>query len=538
MDQKKIDKYLFLLILFSSLIRIGLSFSFELGNDEVYYWTYSQNLQWNYFDHPPMIALLIRFFTLNLRFQGFEAFLRLGSIVCSGFSTYFIYRLTSQIHNARSGFLAALLYTASLYGSIIAGLMIMPDSPQMVFWTLSLWCMVGILEKEESWISWLGLGLFSGLCTMSKVHGIFLWIGLGIFLLIKRRKVLASWKPYIAFLLFLILVSPILFWNIQNDFITYRFHSARVGIEGVYLSPLNFLREVLGQIAYNNPLVVGSSLLALLHFNGIKKKTRLSDSLVLLNFIALPMILMVLGIAFYRVTLPHWAGPGYISLIPLTAIYFDENFTRHFIPRAVYWAMGLLPAFLIPALLFIHFFPGTLNPSRNRSEVFGDSLGLDDVTLDLSGWKDTGKVFKEFMIERMKIDHLHASPPLIIDNWMPGSHLDYYFAFPLGMPVIGMGHEMSLHQFVWSNSYELRKSKDFHIAYAVILSNMPVNPKVYYFPYYDTLQQVGIIKAFRGSIFTGYKPTRNFYIYRLSGFKGYIPHIEGGKLKGIPQGRP
>lgn len=31
-----------------------------LEGDEAYYWHLSQQLDWSYFDHPPMVALLIR----------------------------------------------------------------------------------------------------------------------------------------------------------------------------------------------------------------------------------------------------------------------------------------------------------------------------------------------------------------------------------------------------------------------------------------------------------------------------------------------
>src|SRR5665647_1374927 len=31
-----------------------------LNNDEAYYWMYSKYLAWGYFDHPPMIALMIK----------------------------------------------------------------------------------------------------------------------------------------------------------------------------------------------------------------------------------------------------------------------------------------------------------------------------------------------------------------------------------------------------------------------------------------------------------------------------------------------
>ena len=32
----------------------------ELFDDEAYYWVYSKFLDWGYFDHPPMIAVLIK----------------------------------------------------------------------------------------------------------------------------------------------------------------------------------------------------------------------------------------------------------------------------------------------------------------------------------------------------------------------------------------------------------------------------------------------------------------------------------------------
>ena len=32
----------------------------QLNNDEAYYWMYSKYLAWGYFDHPPMIALMIK----------------------------------------------------------------------------------------------------------------------------------------------------------------------------------------------------------------------------------------------------------------------------------------------------------------------------------------------------------------------------------------------------------------------------------------------------------------------------------------------
>ena len=36
------------------------SLTTELFDDEAYYWVYSRFLDWGYYDHPPMIAALIK----------------------------------------------------------------------------------------------------------------------------------------------------------------------------------------------------------------------------------------------------------------------------------------------------------------------------------------------------------------------------------------------------------------------------------------------------------------------------------------------
>src|SRR4249920_2290635 len=98
--------------------------SLELGNDEVYYQAYAIHLQWNYFDHPPLVAFLIRLSTLNLFFHQ-EFFTRLGSIICAAMGTWIIYRTGTILKNQRTGWIAAFLYNTSFYSSVIAGTFIL-----------------------------------------------------------------------------------------------------------------------------------------------------------------------------------------------------------------------------------------------------------------------------------------------------------------------------------------------------------------------------------------------------------------------------
>ena len=174
-------KRLLHLILISTVLRLIVAAVLELSNDEVYYYLYALDLQPNYFDHPPGVAILIRIFSFNLNLN-YEILIRLGAIVCAAIGTVLSYRLGRLIKNEQTGWFAAVLYTTGIYTSIIAGTFIIPDSPQVVFWLGALVVMYEIILKSDqrrdvSLRRWLLFGLLTGLCVFCKVHGIFLWFG-------------------------------------------------------------------------------------------------------------------------------------------------------------------------------------------------------------------------------------------------------------------------------------------------------------------------------------------------------------------------
>jgi 4-amino-4-deoxy-L-arabinose transferase-like glycosyltransferase len=131
---------------------------------------------------------------------------------------------------------------------------------------------------------------------------------------------------YLAVLLSILIVSPILFWNINNDFITYSFHSNRVTINrGINID--SFLREFLGGAMYNNPInyfLIVTALVAVWK-NKIYLKVIYTRLLLLQS---LPLILILLSVSLFRDTLPHWSGPGFIALIILTACYLSDFKTK------------------------------------------------------------------------------------------------------------------------------------------------------------------------------------------------------------------
>ena len=341
---ENIKKYLVWLIILSTVVRAFIAGFIELGNDEVYYWTYALYPDWSHFDHPPMVGLVIQFFSLDLLLND-EFFIRLGSIVFGAVNTWLIYLIGAKIKDSLTGFYAALLYTTSIYCFIITGIFILPDTPQVLFWLISLYLIVCALPDTEtsskSRQKLLFLGLVIGLGMLSKYTSVFLWAGSFLYILLYNRNWLKTKELYISGFISIILFLPVILWNVTNDFISFTYHSERVDIfkSGIHLD--YFFTEVLGQFFYNNPVNVLLILVAVIAL--IKHKEFLPLSyLRLLLWTSVPLIFTFLTFSLFRRTLPHWTGPAYIGLILIAAAYLRDSLSSKKFVLIPNWAKSAI----------------------------------------------------------------------------------------------------------------------------------------------------------------------------------------------------
>lgn len=497
-----------LLIVLFSIFRLIVASTVELANDESYYWLYSQDLKWNYFDHPPMVAVWIRLFTADLLLEKYVVFLRLGSIVGCGLSTWFMFKCVAAISNERAGWFAACLYNASFYAVVTAGLFIFPDSPQMVFYTFSLWTLAKISLKDNEWKTWILFGVSTGLCIMSKVHGVFIWIGLGLYILFIKKSLLVNIRLYTALAIALVISSPILIWNIEHDFLTYRFNSQRVVINGFAINKTGFITAAFKQFMINNPFNVIIIISGLIAWR--KQKMFSIPALSIYNFIGISLALLLLFISLFRFTLPHWSGPAYIALLPVASIWLSRISKRLAYPHLIVSALVVNVSFLIACTLFINYYPGTVG-SKVKHE-----LGTGDITLDMYGWSEAGKKFGAFYKDEVKKGKISERSPVVCNTWW-GAHDEYYFCRAAGIQMIGLGAMNDLHEYMWMNKN--RKPKvDFTTAYCIVHSDENYNVYNAYENFYNKIDTAAIIKVPRNN-----KPCHNFYILRLTGWKNHLP---------------
>jgi hypothetical protein len=502
------QKHTVILLLIFALFKSIFAFDFELGNDEAYYWVFAQYPEWNYFDHPPMVGVWIRLFTANMLLDDFEGFVRMGSIIGSVLSSWFLFKAVSLMHSERAGFFAACMYQASFYAGITAGLYILPDSPQMVFWTFSMWMLVRIIQDENKWLHWILFGIGAGFCIMSKVHGVFLWFGFGLYILFYRPRWLIKPKVYLSFLISLIIFSPIILWNLKYDFITYRFHSERVVIDSFALKTNSFFKEFLNQVTLNNTLNVGLAVCGIVLWK--KKKIRQHEPLKIYNLIGLPLAILLLIISLFRNTvLPHWNGPAYVTLVPLGAIALAELTVKPF-PNILKWSLAIFAVGLCGMWVLINFIPGTYGHKDNIN------LGRTDLTLDMYGWEEGGKQFVDLYKKDVEAGIMPEGSPLVSDTW-GSAHAEYYFGRPAGLQLFCMGPAVDIHQYLWINQYRMKHLMP-ETAYSICSSTKTFNyPRAFY-------QRRELAKIFY--ISRNGKPAQRFYVFRLKGLKKEVSTVK------------
>ena len=499
--EQNINKTLIWLLVVSAVVRSILAAWMEFGNDEVYYWTYALYPDWSHFDHPPMVGWVIQLFSLNLLFDS-EFFIRLASVVIMTANTFIIYRIGKDLKDAQTGLYAALLYTASIYAFVITGVFIMPDTPLMLFWLLAVWMAIIYFKRlhtQQHSDSYMVLfGTFSGLAMLSKYSGVFLWIGMMLYILIFDRKPLKTWVFYCALLISINLVLPIFRWNLQYDFISFRFHGDRVGSNAINFS--TFGTEIAGEFFYNNPVNFVLDVIAIVAV--FKKRLNLEPSVKrLILCIALPMIVLFWVFSLMRSTLPHWNAPAYVMLILLSAAYLRDKHAES-LPKSVIAALSVL---LITLVVGVAEIKTGFIPLDKHTEP--KQVGRDDFTVDMYGWRQLGEKFADFRAQKIAEGVMHEEDGIVANQWFPLANLDYYVARPLGLRVMGLGWPEQLHKYLWIND----ERGGFHLGenyWFLSDSRYPKDLETTYQWYFKEIELVGVIEIDRCG-----KPAKNFFVY-------------------------
>lgn len=208
-----------------------------LSADETYYWLWSRHLAAGYFDHPPVVAWLIRAGTCI--FGDTALGVRAAGILLSFAASWFVWRAGAfLLGSERRGAWAVLLFNLTLMVGVET-LAATPDSPSIFFASVFLWTLARFAETRDGrW--WLAAGAAAGLGLLSKYSALFLGGGAALWLLASPpyRSALKTPWPYLGATLAFLIFAPNIAWNAGHQWGTFVFQFGRV--EGGHLTAKYF----------------------------------------------------------------------------------------------------------------------------------------------------------------------------------------------------------------------------------------------------------------------------------------------------------
>ncbi len=314
------------------IVFIRLLFTGVMGMmpQDAYYDFYAEHLDLSYYDHPPMIAYLLRLATTVAGKKVFA--LKLADTLCTWGTVVVFYKLAGAFLSRRLQRRAILLLLSTLLITLVS-LISTPDVPLLFFWTVSL-LLLNKAVFEGKKIYWIWSGLMSGLTFDSKYTAVFLVAGTIAFLLFSkryRRLLFSFW--FIGYLCsFAIAITPVVVWNVRHHFASFAYQSSsRVSdIGGTKIDVTGFFGVLGHQAAVLMPI-----LLFFLFF-GLWKLVRkygwrigrIPDRQLFLLAYFIPAFLGFLFISFFYWVKINWMMPAYITGIIWICRFLPERWIR------------------------------------------------------------------------------------------------------------------------------------------------------------------------------------------------------------------
>jgi hypothetical protein len=422
-------------------VRFWFAQKIDLAPDEAYYWEWSRHPALSYYDQGPMLALAIRLGTwlfgstpLGVRFPALACGLALSAL-----SIWVGVRVLGSRKAALwlvLGLNSMLLYSAG-------GILMVHDSLQVTFWAAAFCCVlkaVGGDQPEHRGVSgwWLLAGLLGGAGLLSKYTGVFLFplTGLAIVTHPGLRKQGQSPGPWVALLLGILSGLPILWWNWQNHWPSFRHVFSLAGGDSSRHS-FSTLPEFLGsQFGLVTPLYLGLVLAA--WWDTWKRRVDADGVEWLFWCVSLPLFLFFLVMSFRTRVEGNWTAPAWFGGFCLVALHQMGRPSR----KTISWAFGLAlgMSVLVHLQAMAPFLP--LKPGQARV----------DGAARVAGWKELGAEASRASVDMKPGSFLAAQ------SYQNAAELSFYTSGQPGCVLLGEG-ELN-HQYRFWNHPESEVGKD------------------------------------------------------------------------------
>ncbi len=510
---------LWLILISGLLCRLTIAKFLPPGFDEAYYFLYTLNPDWSYFDHPPLVAGTTQLGIALLGGAITALSIRLGSVLIYTLTLYLLYFVGQRLFNRTVGVLAVAIATIVPIFQVAFGSMTLPDSPLMLFWLSSL-AVASVEFFPRSGQPYRPtrrlamLGVLVGLACLGKYHGFILGAGYVGFCLTSQPHRRALWSPWtIASLgLFAMTLFPMLYWNSLHDWASFTFQAER-GVPARSFEWPQFTKAVTREMLLLFPTIaiplVWVNLKVMLQQlwriplgdpqrSTIAPTAQLADDTRqqqrrLILWVSAPVFIGFTLIGGYRQIFPTWAMPGFFTATLLLA----ERASQLRWQVIKHWL--LISGAIVQVLLVIalsHVTWGTFQtPSQNQ--IFG--LLPADVTQDGSiELIDIEQLRAGFAAQPQMIQALRNADFVYTNRFHLSGHVGMALT-PLDHKPITCFDRRDMRGFAfWSTAQQWVGKTGLYLTTDRLEAEE--NPTTEYGSYFQSWQKVGEVPLFRGGV--------------------------------------
>lgn len=316
------------LVVAATALRALVVASVDLGDDEAYYWLWSQRPSLSYFDHPGAVAWTIAVSTSLLGDSALAV--RLPSLVASGLTAWVVGALAETLQPGRRllgvglGLLVPVLGLVAVFAA--------PDALLLLVWALVAWQATRLSTEPGDHPApprWLVLGGTLGAALLCKLTGALLAVGLlGWSLQAPRRHLWRTAGPWLAVAAAGLVSAPTWIGLAAWGFDSLRFHAIDRHGGGAFGAGLGVFLVAHGVLLL--PGVIRAAM-----------SSRDRPHLSLLVWLGTPCwTVFALGAALAPAKL-HWWTPAWLCMLPIAAAAPSPRLRR------ALWAGAALQAFVL-----------------------------------------------------------------------------------------------------------------------------------------------------------------------------------------------
>jgi hypothetical protein len=357
----------------ATLVRLLFAIRLPLFPDETYYWEWSRHLAGGYFDHPPMIALLI----------AASPGVRFWSVVAGGVAGLATSAIARRIGGGEAAVRAAVVL--AVMPLVASGLVLAtPDSPLLAASAVGLYCVVRAVQspvRSDSALRWWSAaGIALGLAFASKYTSILLPVTVTAAVLLRPslRARLREPGPYLACLLATFVFLPVLQWNAAHDWISFRFQLQH-GLGAPNGSAIKRELDLIGgQLGLVSPILF--ALMAGAVWRTLRRPV--DDARFLLAVVAVGSWVFFVYSATRRSVEANWPAPSYVPGVALLAAVATTAGYQRWLRR------GVALAAVLVGVLYLHALTPIL-PIPARRDPLARNEGWDGVARRMDQAKET-----------------------------------------------------------------------------------------------------------------------------------------------------